>query len=144
MSMTGLDVFDKTLQATNSWLKDIMFELNWSDRHRAYLALKGCFHALRDRLTVEEAVQVGAQLPMLLRGLYYEGWNPAGKPVKMRGKKDFYSRVREYFPNEPDLDPETVVRAVFKLLHFRISEGEINNIKGILPPYLKSLWPRKM
>jgi uncharacterized protein (DUF2267 family) len=69
------------MQKTQIWLKDLMSQLDWEDRpHKAYLALRTVLHALRDRLTVEEAVQLGAQLPMLVRGFYYEGWTLKGKP----------------------------------------------------------------
>ncbi len=73
MSMTGLDVFDTTVQKTNIWLKEIMEALGWENKHKAYLALRATLHALRDRLIFEEAVQFAAQMPMLIRGLYYEG-----------------------------------------------------------------------
>ena len=76
MSMTGLEVFDTTLQKTNEWLDEIMDELALQDRHTAYVALRGTLHALRDRLPVQEAVHLGAQLPILVRGFYYEGWRP--------------------------------------------------------------------
>lgn len=55
MSMAGLDVFDRTLEKSNNWLKDIMYELGWEDRHRAYLALRATLPSLRDRLSVEES-----------------------------------------------------------------------------------------
>jgi uncharacterized protein (DUF2267 family) len=71
MSATGLEVFDTTVQKTMVWLKEIMEELHWEDRHRAYLALRGCLHQVRDRLQVEEVAHLGAQLPMLVRGIYY-------------------------------------------------------------------------
>ena len=64
MASSGLAVFDTTLQKTNAWLKEVMDELGSSDRHQAYLALRAVLHALRDRLTVEEVAQLGAQLPM--------------------------------------------------------------------------------
>ncbi len=74
---TGLAVFDTTVQETNLWLKGIMEGLHTDDRHLAYLALRATLHALRDRLGPENAVHLAAQLPMLVRGLYYEGWRLA-------------------------------------------------------------------
>src|SRR5919204_6184474 len=79
MSATGLDVFDKTLQTTNIWLNEIMDDLG-PDRKIAYRALRAVLHALRDRLTVDEAAQLGAQLPLMIRGLFFDMWHPAGKP----------------------------------------------------------------
>ena len=74
MSTIGLEVFDKTVQTTNAWLKEIM-EVTGPDRHRAYRVLAAVLHALRDRLTVDEAAQLAAQLPILVRGLYYDQWH---------------------------------------------------------------------
>ena len=79
MSTTGLAVFDKTLQETNLWLKELMVRLGTDDREQAYTVLKATLHAVRDRLGPENAAHLGAQLPILLRGVYYEGmanrWN---------------------------------------------------------------------
>ena len=85
MSATGLEVFDKTVQTTNAWLKEIM-EATGLDRRRAYRVLAAVLHALRDRLTVDEVAQLGAQLPILVRGLYYDQWHhPSGKPERQGG-----------------------------------------------------------
>jgi uncharacterized protein (DUF2267 family) len=140
MTMTGLDVFDRAIHKSNDWLKDIMFELNWEDRHRAYLALRAVLHALRDRLSVAESAQLAAQLPLLIRGVYYDGWTPAGKPVKERRKEEFLKHIREEF-RDGDIDAEQVTRAIFKMLAHRISQGEIHDIKQILPKELAELWP---
>ncbi len=140
MSMTGLDVFDATLQKTNIWLKDIMQELRWEDRHKAYVSLRTTLHALRDRLTLEETAQFGAQLPMLIRGLYYEGWTPTGKPDKVRHKADFLAPIRAYFQDDWDVEPEEVVRAVLHVITTHVSAGEIEDIKLLLPKELKALW----
>ena len=75
MSFTGLPIFDETVQLSNLWLNDLMDELSWKDKKRAYRILRATLHALRDRLTPHEAVHLGAQLPMLIRGLYYENWH---------------------------------------------------------------------
>jgi len=140
MSMTGLDVFDNTVQKSNMWLKEIMEELGWENRHRAYLALRATLHALRDHLSIEEVVELAAQLPMLIRGLYYEGWQLNKAKVKERYKKEFLDNVLNYFEIDPDIDPEYITRAVFKVLCKRISEGEIEDIIAILPKELKELW----
>lgn len=142
MSATGLDVFDTTLQKTQVWLNGLMAELGWQEnRHRAYLALRAVLHALRDRLTVEEAVHLGAQLPMLVRGFYYEGWKVSGKPVRERHAEDFLAHVAAAFRGDQTVDPELVTRAAFKVLHQHITEGEIKDIKGLLPAGLRRLWP---
>jgi uncharacterized protein (DUF2267 family) len=142
MSATGLDVFDRTVQKSNSWLKSLMDELDWEDRHRAYSAMRVTLHALRDRLTVEEVAQMGAQLPMLIRGFYYEAWDPTAKPLKLRHREEFLERIAQYFVKAGNpVHPEPVARAVFTVLARRISDGEIEDVKHILPEELRSLWP---
>jgi uncharacterized protein (DUF2267 family) len=133
MSATGLDVFDTTLHKTNSWLKDLMQVLGTEDRHRAYLALRATLHALRDRLTVEEVAQLGAQLPMLIRGFYYEGWDPTNKPLRVRHREQFLERILPEFRRTDDIDPEEVACAVFTVLEKRVTEGEIEDVKHVLP-----------
>jgi uncharacterized protein (DUF2267 family) len=96
---------------------------------------------LRDRLTVEEVAQLGAQLPMLIRGFYYEGWDPTGKPVKERHREQFLARIRQQFRGDERLDPEAVARAVFKLLAARVTEGEIEDVKHVMPAEIRALWP---
>ena len=141
MSMTGLDVFDRTIHKTNNWLNELMEALGWHDRHKAYLALRVTLHALRDRLTVEEVAQLGAQLPMLIRGFYYEGWDPTGKPLKERHKEEFLARIAEQFSGDDQADAEQVARAVFSVLSDRVTEGEIEDVKHVLPAELRDLWP---
>ena len=86
---TGLDTFDKTVRKSNLWLKDVMERLDTRDRHHAYSTLRAVLHALRDRIGAESSAHLGAQLPMLLRGLFYEGWDPTGKPTKERHEAAF-------------------------------------------------------
>jgi uncharacterized protein (DUF2267 family) len=115
--------------------------LGWPDRHKAYMALKATLHALRDRLTVEEVAQLGAQLPTLIRSAYYEGWDPTGKPLRIRHKEEFLARIEEEFRGDDDIDPEQVARAVFTVLARRVSDGEIEDVKHVLPAEIRHLWP---
>lgn len=145
MSATGLDVFDTTLQKTNGWLQDLMQALDWTNRHMAYAALRATLHALRDRLTVEEVAQLGAQLPMLIRGFYYEGWDPAGKPLRERHLEQFLAHIEQQFRDDDSVDilvaSAQVAEAVFWVLSQRISAGEIEDIRHVLPAEIRGLWP---
>jgi len=141
MSATGLEAFDTTLQKTNGWLGHLMKALDTPDRHRAYLALRATLHALRDRCTVDETAQLGAQLPMLVRGFYYEGWDPSGTPSKVRHKEQFLAQIASELPAAAGIDPERVARAVFALLATRVAAGEIEDVKHVMPEALRELWP---
>ena len=135
------ETFGRTVQKTNEWLGELRGDLGWDDQHQAYAGLRAVLHALRDRLTVEEAVELGAQLPMLVRGFYYEGWRPAGKPLKERHLEAFLARVERELPRRRLAEVEELVRAVFRLLDHRITGGEIEDVKGILPREIRALWP---
>jgi uncharacterized protein (DUF2267 family) len=141
MASVLVDTFETTLQKTNQWLVEIMDELQMDDPHKAYLVLRSVLHALRDRLPVAEAVDFGAQLPMLIRGIYYEGWSLSGKPLKLRTKNDFFVYMCSEFGFGCDFDPELATQAVFRVISRKITAGEIHDIKQNLPEALKELWP---
>ncbi len=141
MATTGLDTFDTTLHKTNIWLNDITEALDSGNRHEAYLALRAVMHALRDRLTVEEATDLGAQLPLMIRGIYYEGWNPSGKPVKERRKEAFIAHVADILSGTAiSYDAERAIRGVFSVLSSKITEGELEDVRQALPKDIRSLW----
>ena len=149
MSMTGIDTFDKTIQQTHMWVDDVAKELGWDDKRKAFMGLRVTLHTLRDRLTLGEAANLGAQLPILLAGFYYEGWKPESTPKKSRTKEAFLNELRghmqSYFGNnDADIDVEQLVRAVFKVISTRISTGEVEDVTSILPSDLKQLWPEEV
>lgn len=141
MDTAHIAVFEKTLRKTGEWLREIMQETGLEDPHSAYLALRGTLHVLRDRLRPEEAVHLGAQLPMLIRGFYYEGWHPAKDVPRMR-RGEFLERVQQQLAGtSAGIDTEAAVRAVFRVLSQKIAPGEIEQIEQMLPPDLRELWP---
>ncbi len=140
MSATGLAAFDSTIQTTHVWLNEICDELEWNhDAHRAYHALRVVLHALRDRLHPNEAAGLAAQLPLLIRGVFYDGWHPAGKPTGVKTRDEFLAPVAEAFRGDP-VHPVKIARAVFRVLARKLSVGEIQDVISVLPPDLQALW----
>jgi uncharacterized protein (DUF2267 family) len=129
--MIQVDAFHNTLQKTGEWLRDIRARLQWESDQHAYLALRAVLHTLRDRLRVTEAVHLGTQLPMLVRGFYYEGWTPLDKPLKF-SREEFLEQVASYF-REPGVDPALVTRAVIETMGEHIDPGELAKVVRVLP-----------
>ena len=138
---TGIDTFEHSLQTTDLWLKDLMARLGTEDRHHGHLALRTTLHALRDRLAVEEAAHLGAQLPMLVRGLYFDGCTRPASRARAAPGEEFLAHVEGEARN-PNFEAEIAVRAVFGLLAERVSAGEIEDVKSIPPRPVRAFWPR--
>jgi uncharacterized protein (DUF2267 family) len=136
---TGLDVFDATVQQTNLWLKDLMARIPAVDRHYAYQLLRATLHAFRDRVGPENAVHFGAQLPMLIRGFYYEGWQPAKSQTKTRHLDDFLGAIELDAGRGLGSDIGSKVKAVFAVIASRIDAQEIEKLRKVLPAELKPL-----
>ena len=139
MSQAGLEVFDTTLQKTHFWLNDLQELANLPDRHASYKALRAVLHTLRDRLPVDVVAHLGAQLPVLIRGFYYEGWRPAGKPERTR-PDEFVAHVEGELGLPDSPDALRITRSVFELLDRHLSPGETEKVKGVLPGDFRPLW----
>jgi uncharacterized protein (DUF2267 family) len=97
MTATGVTALDHTVQETNVWLKGIEEELELDNHQHAYNALRAVLHTLRDRLPPEVAIKLGAQFPILVRGIYYEGWHAGGTPTRERHIPEFVEHVASKF-----------------------------------------------
>lgn len=140
-AMERPSMFGRTLQETDIWLKELQQETSLFQERQAYAALRAVLHQLRDRLTVEESAHLAAQLPTLIRGIYFEGWKPAAVPERVRHKVEFLEGVRAKAHDLPEINPEEATRAVFGLLRRHIAAGEIDDVIGQLPRDLQELWP---
>lgn len=139
MSATGLDVFDKTLQTTHIWLDEIMAEIG-PDRQVAWKVLSTVLHKLRDRLPVELAAHLGAQLPLLIRGVYYDQFEPARQPTECNTPEEFRAEVAEWLADTRPIDPDDAIRAVFLTLSRHVSDGQIAKVRGVLPKGIRMIW----
>jgi uncharacterized protein (DUF2267 family) len=137
MSATGLDVFDKTLQTTNIWLGEIM-EVLGPDRQTAWKVLSVVLHKLRDRLPVNLSAHLGSQLPLLVRGVYYDQFEPAKQPTGCRNLEEFVEEVAEWLTDTRPVDPKEAVAAVFAVLSRHVPEGQMAKIREALPETIRA------
>jgi uncharacterized protein (DUF2267 family) len=140
MSATGLDAFDKTIQITNTWLGDIM-EDHGPDRQVAWHVLSAVLHTLRDRLPVGLAAHLGAQLPLLVRGAYYDQFEPSKLPDKSRSLDEFLGKVKDELKFTRPIDSKEAVRSVFRVLSHYVDPGEVRKVRDSLPEEVRALWP---
>lgn len=140
MHPTATELFAETIEKSGRWIDDLMIEMGASDPRQAYSVLRAVLHVLRDRLTVDEAVNLGAQLPVLVRGFYYDGWRPEGRPTKYRHKAEFLHRVAESYGGLSVTEQEPAVEAVFRVLSRHVTAGEIRHVRNQLPEEVRDLW----
>jgi uncharacterized protein (DUF2267 family) len=139
--MSKLSVLEGTVQKTHEWLRDIKQGLGFDNDRAAYAALRGTLHALRDQLQTDEIAQLGAQLPLLVRGIYYEGWDPRGDAAAGRSTPDFLERVAHELRDHPELhDIVSVAQTVLGVVASHVSPGEIDQVVHVLPPETRKLW----
>jgi uncharacterized protein (DUF2267 family) len=131
--------FDHAIQTADIWLRDMMRELGTDDPRRAYHALMASLQTLRDRLPVEDAAQLAAQLPLVVRGIFYEGWHPASTPVRARRPEDVSALFEQKAGDGQAIEPARALAATFEVLRSHVSPGEIASLANVLPQTLADL-----
>lgn len=133
-----VSVFERTLQKSESWIGEMHAELTWMDADGIYNLLRATLQTLRDQLNTNEVAQFASQLPILLRGTFYECWDPKIK-IKGISKHDFLESVRQKLGpiGQPNFDLESGVGVALKVIFNHVSPGEIRDIMGSLKPSLK-------
>jgi uncharacterized protein (DUF2267 family) len=138
MSASGLDVFDKTLQTTHIWLNEIQAELG-PDRQLAWKVLSVVLHKLRDRLPVPLAVHLGAELPLLVRGVYYDQFQPSKQPTDW-DRDEFVAEVQQGLTDIRPVNAQQAISAVLAVLSHHMPRGQIEKVKNALPENLRQSW----
>jgi uncharacterized protein (DUF2267 family) len=142
--MNGQVNFEKTANEATSWVQQIAKKAGQPDRPDwALSALKAVLQTLRDRTPLQEVFHLSAQMPVLIRGLYFEGYKPTGKPDKMNAKQ-FLDRIESDLGDNNDISAEQALYAVLKLLYEKISEGEMEDIRRSMPADIQKLWAKSI
>lgn len=139
--MSDLDpsILERSVEKAHIWLNDVASELGGEDRQYAYRVLRAVLHTLRDRLTVDVAAKLAAQLPTLIRGIYYEDWDPSRTPLPIHDVDAFLEHVAHEGRMAGETEASLAVSAVARVLHRRVSPGEIEDVLALLPDSLKPL-----
>ncbi len=140
MKLREVEELGRAVAETDAWIDDLTQRLGWRERGKAYAALVGALHALRDALPRDDAIYLGARLPLLLRGLFFEGWRPGAHPGA-QSVAAISERIHEAVNRDPGIDAEQVAHAVFALLAARLPASEIEDALAALPKSLHALWP---
>ena len=139
MTRSHVDVIDRSVEKTHIWLNDLAEELASEDDHHAYRVLRAFLHAVRDHLTVDEAAALGAQLPIFVRGVFYEGWDPSSTPTHTRDLDSFLTRISAEARLAGETEASFAATAASRVLRRHISEGEGLNVLRVLPHPLREL-----
>jgi uncharacterized protein (DUF2267 family) len=142
MSTTGLEIFDRTIQETNGWLKSLMEHLRTDNRHTAYVVLRAALHALRDHVGPSVAQGLGEQLPMLMRGFYYENWRFEANHRLVADKHELAERIRAEMPAGTRVTPTHAAKAVFEVMWEKVAPDEVAKLIRHCSPDIQELWPR--
>ncbi|CAN7640430.1 DUF2267 domain-containing protein [Pararhizobium sp. LjRoot235] len=138
MGTGNLDVFEKTLQTTNIWLDEITAALG-PDRRVAWKVLSVVLHKLRDRLPAALSAHLSAELPLLVRGVYYDQFEPDKLPMRW-DYDEFVSEVSKWLSDTRPVDPDLAIQAVFRVLSRHLPRGQIDKVQNALPEGLRSVW----
>lgn len=141
MSEQGLEVIDHTVQLTHEWINELRERLGWSSSRDALRLLRVTMASVRDHLGPEEAAQLAAQMPLLIRGMFYEGWRPTRTPVRERDLARFVVGIESRVADVQDYRGPEDISAVFDVLNNRISAGEVSHARARLPDAIRALWP---
>src|SRR4051795_10975062 len=133
MSIRSVDAVERSVDKTNEWVKAMAAELGTDDREDAWRLLRADLQVLRDELTVDEAAQLAAQLPMVLRGAFWEGFDPGHQPQKLRHREQFLARVAERAQLADLTEAARAAQATTRVLSEHITEGELDDVFSQLP-----------
>lgn len=139
---TAHHVFADKLQKAEEWLDELTEIGGFVSPEQAYTVLHAVLPTLRDRLTVDEGAHLASHLPLLVRGIYYDGWKPAAAPQRQRSKPQFLGAVEARLRGGGGVEPEPACRAVFRLIDRHVPRGEVQDVRRMMHSSLDDLWPQ--
>jgi uncharacterized protein (DUF2267 family) len=125
--------FEKMNQAAAPWVESMMAQLSTADPYQALRALGAGLEAVRDLLTPAEAARFTDRLPPLIRGLFFERWDPAVKPREVHDRNQLLALVGEKYAPRSDPPTDVVAAAFLAVLDCRLGAEEMSLLARRLP-----------
>jgi uncharacterized protein (DUF2267 family) len=139
VTVASVHSVERTVHKTNEWLNELASELRLDDRDDAWRILRGYLHVLRDRLTMDEGAQLAAQFTHLIRGVFYEGFDPGHQPEPIREPEVFLARLSGAAElRDPD-EAAPAAAACTRVLVKHITEGELDEVLSQLPREIRDI-----
>jgi uncharacterized protein (DUF2267 family) len=103
--------------------------------------LGGVLRTLRDRLPTNVAAHLGAELPLLVRGAYYDHYQPARQPTDLKTAEQFLGEVEEQLIGQKPVELKDAAVAVFTVLSRHLPAAACEKVRQSLPADIRRLWP---
>lgn len=139
--------FDKYAHEGHSFMNELARNLGHPEEiSRAGIILRAVLHTLREKISIGESLNLVAQLPMFLKGIYVDKWEYIEKPAGLKTREEFISEVerRSELTDEQrsswNISTEDIIGIVFNTLTRYISDGEAEDIMTQLPKEIKELF----
>jgi uncharacterized protein (DUF2267 family) len=136
----NIKAVQSSLNLTQVWIKDLMETYDYADENQAFVLLRATLKTLRDRITPDEAFHLASQLPAVIRGYFFEGWEPHKQPGDEKAHLDFLTSVRKNLGGQDDIDLEMAVPEALKIIFNHIDQGEAEDVLKNLPPDIHELF----
>lgn len=141
MSANSPDIIEHASHTAHEWVSELAGRLDYTSKKNALRLLRTVLHLVRDHMMVDELAQFSAQLPLLIRGMFFEGWVPKRTPVRERRADEFLAAIEKEMGDTSEFRGTGDIRATFELLNAHLTAGEIEDVRVSLPEDIRSFWP---
>ncbi|MGV8948126.1 MAG: DUF2267 domain-containing protein [Candidatus Paracaedibacter sp.] len=142
--MGAVPILENNIHQTMDWIYAIEEACRWDEENqkKAFTALRAVLHEIRDLLPLERAAQLSAQLPIVIRGIFFENWHPRYIPVQEIKKNDFLEAIAQSLYPYQDMNVEETTKGVLQVLGEKLPSGELENIIQYMSKEIQELYQK--
>jgi uncharacterized protein (DUF2267 family) len=138
---TAIHELEQGLRDAQGWMNSVALRLNSKNGNLAFATLKATLHAVRDQLDPALVAELGSRLPALVRGMYYDGWDPWARRRHASRRAEFTKRVGSEWARAPRIKAERAAKAALEVIFERLPAALMRPVIERLPEDLHELWP---